>query len=146
MPRFFTLLQAEELLPTIERLVRNLMQSKGAYEAAEAELTRITHRIAFSGGMIPPRERIAELRRGKDAAARDLKSTIEEIQGTGCQLKDIEIGLVDFPTLYRDTEVYLCWKLGEAGIGFWHHVADGFRGRRPIDGDFLSNHRGDPVS
>jgi hypothetical protein len=92
--------------------------------------------------VVPPRDRIALLRKRKDAAARGLQAAAEAIQETGCQVKDLDTGLVDFPALYRGQEVYLCWKLGETGIAFWHHVADGFRGRRPIDGDFLKNHGG----
>jgi hypothetical protein len=136
-------MQAEGLLPEVERLLRGLIQLKNDYEQNDAELTQISQRITLTGGMVPPRERIAQLRTRKDAAARGLKSALEKIQEIGCQLKDIEMGLIDFPTLYRDREVYLCWKLGESGIGYWHHVEDGFRGRRPIDSDFLANHRGE---
>ena len=143
MPRFFNLLEAEELLPEIERLLRSLIHTKQEYEEVDAELTSISQRIALIGGMVPPRERVLELRSRKDAAARTLKSTVEKIQEAGCQLKDVETGLIDFPTLYKGKEVYLCWKLGESGIGFWHHVEDGFRGRRAIDSEFLANHQGD---
>lgn len=136
-------MEAEGFLPEVERLLRALIQLKSDYEQSHAELRQVDQRIALIGGMVAPRERIAQLRARKDAAARGLKSTLEKIQEIGCQLKDIEMGLIDFPTLYRDREVYLCWKLGENGIGFWHHVEDGFRGRRPIDSDFLSNHRGE---
>ena len=143
MPRFFTLLQAEELLPEVERLVRSLKDQKRSYEQAETELTNVSHRIALLGGMIPPQNRILQLRARKDTSARAVKATVESIQQLGCQLKDVEMGLVDFPTLYCDQEVYLCWKIGESGIGFWHHVEDGYRGRRPIDSEFLSHHRGE---
>lgn len=143
MPRFFNLLEAEGLLPEVERLLRSLIQLKSDYEQNDAELNQINQRIAITGGMLAPRDRIGQLRARKDAAARALKGTLEKIEEIGCQLKDIETGLIDFPTLYRDQEVYLCWKLGESGIGYWHHVEDGFRGRRPIDNDFLANHRGD---
>jgi len=143
VPHFFTLLEAESLLPEVERLLRALIQHKNDYSQTDTRLTALLQRIAYAGGTVPPREEIAELRNHKDAFARALKSTVEQLQETGCQLKDIDTGLVDFPTLYRDREVFLCWKLGEQGIGFWHHVEDGFRGRRPIDSDFLANHRGD---
>ncbi len=143
MPRFFNLLEAEGLLPEVERLLRSLIQLKGDYEQNEAELSQINQRIALLGGMVAPRDRVLQLRSRKDAAARALKGTLEKIQEIGCQLKDIETGLIDFPTLYRDQEVYLCWKLGESGIGYWHHIEDGYRGRRPIDSDFLANHRGE---
>ena len=144
MPKLFHLAEAESWLPEVERLLRKLIQLKDEYQAVDAEIGAISRKIALAGGMIPPRERIAQLRSRKDNAARNLKSTLESIQEIGCQLKDIEVGLIDFPTLYRGQEVYLCWKLGEKGIGFWHHVEDGFRGRRPIDEEFLENHSGDP--
>ena len=143
VPQFFTLLEAEKLLPEVERLLRSVIEQKRQYEEINTELGRITQKIALTGGMIAPRDRIAELRARKDEAIRILKTAVEKIQETGCQIKDIEIGLVDFPTLYRGKEVYLCWKLGETGINFWHHVEDGFRGRRPIDNEFLANHSGD---
>lgn len=143
LPRYFNLLEAEKLLPEVERLLRTLIQAKEDYEGNEAELSRINQRIALAGGMVPPRERISHLRNRKDAAARVLKAALERIQEIGCQVKDLETGLIDFPTLYRDKEVYLCWKLGEDGIGYWHHIEDGFRGRRPIDSEFLANHRGE---
>jgi hypothetical protein len=143
VPRYFTLLEAEGHLPEVERLLRGLIQAKEGYEQVDGELSQINQQIALSGGMVAPRERISQLRSRKDTAARALKGTLERIQEIGCQLKDIETGLIDFPTLYREREVYLCWKLGESGIGFWHHVEDGFRGRRPIDSDFLANHHGE---
>ena len=141
--RYFNLVEAESHLPAVESLLRSLMQLREDYRRSEAELARINLRITAAGGMIPPREEIGRLRRRKDAAAQGLKSSIEKIEEIGCLLKDVDTGLIDFPTLYRGQEVYLCWKLGEAGIGFWHPVEEGFRGRRPIDSDFLANHQGD---
>lgn len=143
MPRFFTLLDAEAYLPEVERLLTRLREKKSAYEEADGELTRIGHRIHLTGGMVPPRDRVVELRQQKDGAARALKAAVERMQEIGCQLKDLDVGLVDFPTLYKDREVYLCWKAGESGIGFWHNVEDGYPGRKAIDSEFLSNHRGD---
>ena len=143
MPKFFNLLEAERLLPQVERLLTNIRQQKQRYEEADGGLSAISQKINLIGGMIPPRERILQFRSQKDGSSRALKSAIEQIQSIGCQLKDLDTGLVDFPTLYRDREVYLCWKLGEPGIGFWHHIEDGYGGRQPIDSDFLANHHGD---
>ncbi|MFZ0592678.1 MAG: DUF2203 domain-containing protein [Bryobacteraceae bacterium] len=142
MPRFFTILEAEALLPQIQKYLEKLASVKRQYDEAEAQIGNIQQRIALSGGMVPPRAQLLELKQQKDGAARRLKETIESIHETGCQLKDFEMGLIDFPTLYRGKEVYLCWKSGERDIGYWHHVEDGYRGRRPIDSEFLSNHRG----
>lgn len=143
MPRYFNLIEAESLLPEVEGILRSLIQLKADYERTDAELQSLLQRISVSGGMVPPRDKIAQLRNRKDAAVRGLESSVQKIEESGCQLKDVQTGLVDFPTLYHDREVYLCWKLGESGIAYWHHVEDGFRGRRPIDGEFLANHHGD---
>ena len=140
MARFFTLLDAERILPQVERLLRMLIELKNEYETADAELNRINQRIALTGGMSLPRDQVQQIRARKDASASRVKAAAEKIQETGCQLKDIETGLVDFPTVYRGKEVYLCWKLGESSIGFWHHIEDGYRGRQPIDSEFLANH------
>jgi hypothetical protein len=143
VPRFFNLLEAESALPEVERLLRGLITDRQDYAEAEGELTRIGQRISLAGGMIPPRDQIGLLRQRKDTAARALKASLEKIQEIGCLLKDLDTGLIDFPTLYHGQEVYLCWKLGESGISFWHHVEDGFQGRKPIDSEFLKNHRGE---
>jgi hypothetical protein len=145
VPRFFTLLEAEVQLPQIERFLRTLIQLKQEYDEAGAQTDRIAQQIAISGGMIAPREQLLQLRSQKEQSVKGLNATVAKMQDIGCHLKDLEKGLIDFPTLYRDREVYLCWKLGESGISFWHSVEDGFAGRRPIDSDFLSNHRGDPA-
>jgi hypothetical protein len=135
-------MEAEGLLPEVERLLRSLIQAKQDYQSGEADLDAIKQRITLLGGILAPREEIVASCTRKDSAARALKSTVEQIAHIGCQLKDIDSGLIDFPTIYRDREVYLCWRLGEPAISFWHQVEDGFRGRRPIDEDFLENHRG----
>jgi hypothetical protein len=64
---------------------------------------------------------------------RDLiKQHLELITGLGIQIKDLDTGLIDFPTMYQGEEVLLCWRLGEPAIGYWHTYQDGFLGRRPV--------------
>ena len=60
-------------------------------------------------------------------------------------VKDLDVGLVDFPTLFRGEEVYLCWRMDEDDIDYWHGVHEGFAGRRPIDQQFIDNHRGEEL-
>jgi len=144
VPRFFTVSEAERLLPKLEPLLRSVIRHKREYEQREAEIAKISARIALTGGMLVAREQVAQARTQKELAIQSLKELVEKIQSFGCELKDADIGLIDFPTLYHDREVYLCWKLGESGIRFWHYVEDGYRGRKPIDSEFLANHRGDP--
>ncbi len=88
------------------------------------------------------RAQALEQKNRREAAAAALKQTIEKIQEFGCLVKDLDIGLIDFPTLFQGEEVYLCWKLGEVGIRFWHGIHEGFRGRKPIDAEFLEHHQG----
>jgi len=143
VPRYFNLLEAEALLPKVERLLQKLRDYKLSYESSNAELGQITQRVALAGGMVPPRDRILELRAHKHASAQGLKQSVEQFEQLGCLLKDLDTGLIDFPTLYHGQEVYLCWKSGERGITFWHRVEDGFPGRKPVDSEFLANHEGE---
>ncbi len=129
-------------MPEVERLLRSSIQAKQDYESGDTELNQVAQRITLMGGILVRREEIVASRTRRDSSARVLKAAMERIEEIGCQVKDLETGLIDFPTLYRDREVYLCWKLGESSISFWHHIEDGFRGRQPISSEFLANHRG----
>lgn len=60
-------------------------------------------------------------------------TTLDEVEQTGAIIKDFNAGLVDFPHEYEGRIVYLCWKLGEDDLGWWHEIEDGFAGRQPID-------------
>jgi len=97
------------------------------------------------GGMMVDRDRARTTRERRNSLAQRLKSAIEQVQEVGCVVKDLDMGLVDFPTLFRGVEVCLCWKLGETRIEYWHGMEEGFRGRKRIDEDFLRHHRGDPA-
>ena len=143
MPKRFTHAEAERLLPQVEALLREAINLKGEYETAGAEFQQFLERLMRLGGVLVDRPRALAVRQRRDGAAARLRAAVEQVQETGCVLKDLDIGLVDFPTRFRGEEVYLCWKLGEPGIGFWHGVDEGFRGRKPIDQDFLHHHEGE---
>jgi len=143
MPRFFTLQQAEKLLPGVEAAIREAISLKIACENMQSERQRVSARVAMLGGVRVDRALLMEQRNRSQEAARALAAAVEKIHAFGCLVKDLDIGLIDFPTLFRGEEVYLCWKLGEGGIRFWHGVSEGFRGRKPVDPAFLEAHRGD---
>lgn len=145
MARYFSLAEAEELLPQVEEALREAIALRAAYTEAEAVLEGAQRRILMAGGMQPDHSRLLRERARRDASAAQLKTALEKIQGLGCEVKDLDTGLVDFPTLFRGQAVYLCWKLGEHGITWWHGLEEGFRGRKPIDAAFLANHRGGNV-
>ena len=143
MPRFFSLTQAEKLLPRLESAIRQAITRKAEYDQAEAEWQSFSQRLMVTGGMRVDRARLLEQKKRREAVALELKDCIERVQECGCVVKDLEIGLIDFPTLFNGQEVYLCWKLGESGIQFWHGVQEGFRGRKAIDAEFLEHHQGE---
>jgi hypothetical protein len=143
MPRRFTLAEAQSLIPRVDRLLRDAIELKATYDAAEQEIQDFQQRVMMMGGVAVDRERVMDSRTRREEAAAKLRAAIEEVQEIGCLIKDLDIGLIDFPTTYRGEEVYLCWKLGEQGIEFWHGIDEGFRGRKPIDQDFLDRHEGE---
>jgi len=143
MPRFFTLQQAEKLLPEVESALREAIALKSEYAEAEKEQQNFSTRITLLGGVSVDRAQLLDRRHRRESSAQRLKETIEKIQEFGCLVKDLDTGLIDFPTLLNGVEVYLCWKLGESGIHFWHGVEEGFRGRKSIDRDFLRDYQGE---
>jgi len=140
VPRYFTREQAQSLLGDLEKQIRQALFLKNEYEQAEQELRTGAERVMLMGGMVVDRKRLGELNTRRDSSAARLQETLEAIHATGCQVKDLEIGLLDFPTIYRGQEVLMCWKLGEPRIEFWHGTNEGFRARKPIDQDFLDHH------
>jgi hypothetical protein len=143
MPRFFTLAQAEKLLPQVESAIREALLRKSAFDQTEAEWQGLSRRVTAMGGMQLDRAHMIEQKARRETAVLDLQHSIEKVHEFGCLLKDLDVGLIDFPTLFNGQEVYLCWKLGESGIQFWHGVHEGFRGRKAIDAEFLEHHQGE---
>ncbi len=146
MSRRFTLETAESLLPEIEKGMRKAIALKSTLDEAQTELQAVAQRVMMLGGVLVDREKLHENKRRRDECAESLKIIVQNIQELGCIIKDLDIGLVDFPTLFRGEEVYLCWKLGEPGIEFWHGTQEGFAGRKPIDEEFRESHRGDAAN
>ena len=143
MPRFFTLQQAEALLPEVESAIRDAISLKSQFHEAEQQWQDFSRRVTMLGGVAVDHSQLIDQKQRRESIAQRLKEAIDQIQEYGCLIKDLDVGLIDFPTLFHGQEVYLCWKLGESGITFWHGMNEGFRGRKPIDQDFLANHQGD---
>jgi hypothetical protein len=146
MSRFFTKSQAEAVLPLVETAVREAIEIKHFYTEAEKVLEDESRRIHMSGGAMVNTARLQAEKSRRDTCAEQLQKSLDKIHAYGCEVKDLDIGLLDFRTLYRGEEVYLCWRLGETEIEYWHGLSEGFRGRKKIDAEFLANHRGSLVS
>ncbi len=143
MPRYFTREQAEGLLPVVQEAMRQVASLKALLDEAAAEVRAETTRIMMAGGAVVRAEAVASARNRAQSLTPRLQDAVESVQRHGCIVKDLDEGLVDFPTLYRGQEVYLCWKSGEPRIEFWHSMEEGFPGRKPIDDDFLQHHTGE---
>jgi hypothetical protein len=132
--KYFSRHEAEQLLPMIEEFLKVARTHKQTVDAAQVELTKAASRIMVLGGTHPPYADLVKKKTDRDEASAQIVETITKIQETGCLVKDIDEGLIDFPSLIEGQEVFLCWKLGEARIEYWHGLEDGFAGRKRLDG------------
>jgi hypothetical protein len=137
MPRrYFSVAEVERLIPSLERVFVHVLQLRAALRAQEQILERAG--VRMSRELLEdddPREalpvRLAKgLFRGYYEALSAELATVKEMGG---EVKDMDLGLVDFPGKRGDEEILLCWRLGEKHLGFWHTHEAGFAGRRPID-------------
>ncbi len=129
----FSLQEAQSLLPVLESLLRTSIEGKKTIEEVDKELSQLSERIFLTGGAFVEVKKVALRRAERDKAVQKVKDAIAEINAIGVQVKDLDIGLLDFPCKVDDEIVLLCWKLGEASITHWHGTEEGFAGRKPID-------------
>jgi hypothetical protein len=127
--RYFTVEEARRLVPHLRTLLRRMQSDQKALREAMKTLSDLTDEMR-GNGHAPTAQRY-------EAAVLDhserLRNTMVEISDLGVEIKDIDTGLVDFPSLRDGREVYLCWRVDEETIGYWHDIDTGFNGRRPLD-------------
>jgi len=131
--RTFTFDEAQSLLPVLESLLRTAIEGKKLIESVDAELQALAHRVFLHGGLSVDIVHMARRKAEREKSIQRVKDALAEIDATGVQVKDLDIGLLDFPCEVDGRTVLLCWKLGEKGITHWHGVSEGFAGRKPID-------------
>lgn len=133
----FTVGEVEALIPTLEQIFVQVLQLRAGLRALGAKLDRAGVRMNGEEGLEtesgPPAVRQAKaVFRGLDEALTDQLARVSEVGG---EIKDVDMGLVDFPGLRSGEEILLCWKLGEKRVAYWHSVDGGFASRRPIDAE-----------
>jgi hypothetical protein len=131
--RTFTLDEAQSLLPVLESLLRTALKAKKTVDEADAEQQALQHRVFLNGGMFLEIVPLARRKAERAKAEQRLKDALGEIDSIGVQVKDLSIGLLDFPCEVDGQTILLCWKLGEKAITHWHGMQEGFAGRKPID-------------
>jgi hypothetical protein len=131
--RTFSLEQAQMLLPVLESLLRTAITGKKLIEEVDGEMQATAHRVFLNGGTLLNIVQIARRKAEREKTVQRVKDAVAEIDATGVQVKDLDIGLLDFPCRVDGEIILLCWKLGEKGITHWHGTEEGFAGRKPID-------------
>jgi hypothetical protein len=129
--RTFTPDEANELLEELRPLVKQLVERKRRLDQAEDARRGLLARIAGNGGDITPSD-VAEVTERVDREGKAIGRLVDRIQAHGVQIKDLDVGLLDFPWLREGELALLCWRLGEEGIGYWHGMDEGYAGRKPL--------------
>ena len=131
--RTFTLDEAQTLLPVLESLLRASIDAKKLIETVDGEMQDTAHRVFLAGGMNLNIVHLARRKAEREKATQKIKDSLAEIDAMGVQVKDLDIGLLDFPCEVDGRVVLLCWKLDEGDeILWWHDLDSGFAGRQPI--------------
>ena len=130
MAHYFTREEAEALLPQISVVLLKIQDRRKAMLQSEEELG-VLHAQAMGNGH-HLHERISKLQNDLARHIQALQELINELSNFGCELKDPDIGLIDFLSLRDGREIYLCWYLGEERINYWHYLDTGFKGRQPL--------------
>ena len=121
---YFTVAEANALLPQVIAAVSEMLDARQRIIDAQPDLWPVLEKAVGNGGSKKAGELLSEFRRVENGAR-----TLSEM---GCILKDINAGLVDFPTIRDGREALLCWRYGESEIGYWHDVESGCAGRQPV--------------
>ncbi len=130
--KMFTLQEANELIPRLNELIEKLKSKRDEISFLEMEidvLELLNQSASDRASENPVEGKLQEY----EKSVNEFYSLIEEVHGTGCFLKNIESGLVDFYTVYKGRVVYLCWCFGEPEITSWHDIGRGYGARQPLD-------------
>jgi hypothetical protein len=131
MPHYFTREEAEALLPVVAPILRRIQEQRSKLREGEERAHAVRLRIIKNGHDI--NKTMMEIQRAQVLHLQRLQEALAQLSELGCELKDPDIGLIDFLSLRDGREVYLCWRLGEERIKYWHPLDAGFQGRRPLD-------------
>jgi hypothetical protein len=116
----FKLAEANRSLPLVRRVVTDIVKTHERITNLQASLESAKHK-----DQSPVQSQL-------DRQVEQLQNYVEELHEIGCDLKDYQMGLVDFIGRHRGHDVCLCWKLGEDTIAYWHEIQTGFAGRQPV--------------
>ncbi len=142
--RLFTVEEANTMMPLVRAIVGDL--SRLSHDVVERrERVALLRSGRDPGNKDPYSEELAQIEDELEKQTRELQGYVEESRALGIEPKDGLNGIIDFPAMMDGRRVYLCWRLGEPEVLFWHEIDGGFSGRQPLTAGSLSNVDGDGV-
>ena len=132
MDKLFTRAEANALLPTLRPLLSQLRVLRQESLRLDEDL-RALHWKARGNGHDALDEALTQVQRQREQVNTTLGEQVDRIHAMGVVVKDLDAGLVDFPWLHGGRVAYLCWKLGEPSVDWWHDIDAGYAGRQRLD-------------
>ncbi|MBA3796237.1 MAG: DUF2203 domain-containing protein [Chloroflexi bacterium] len=126
--RYYALDAANARLDELRPLLERLRDDRDIVAQAQRDLSRFRESNGSDDHALELQERQAQI----GAVVKRMQQTVAHIDSWGITLRDISTGLIDFPALAAGRPIWLCWRLGESDIAWWHEVSDGFGGRRAL--------------
>lgn len=123
--RVFSLFEANQLIPQLQAHLSRVQHGKSVLVQTRDEVRKASAQATLGGGTSVGAHYVKSLQ--------DVSANLQAIQELGVVVKDIDLGLCDFPHLRNGRVVYLCWKLGENEIRWWHEVTNGYKDRCPLE-------------
>lgn len=124
MALYFTVHEANRLLPQVRPLATALMRFHSEIVALSGEVEGVLEKSRYDSGSHTASKLVMHFNR--------YEKVMKQLQSMGVQIKDPASGLCDFPAHYDGREILLCWRVGETEVEWWHDLSSGFRGRRHI--------------
>jgi hypothetical protein len=119
---------ANKILPEVRRLFNEISSERN-------HVVRLQEELQMSVESGSPFQTVMTKKQELNAAVANLYKHIQQLEDLGVMIKSVDEGLLDFPAMRFNEEVWLCWKAGEPEVKFWHHKDEGFNGRKPLGTD-----------
>ena len=128
MARYYGIDEANERLAEVRPLLEQLRSDRAAVAQTQRELVKARQ----TNGSAEHAEELARRESELRDTARRMQQAVAQLDGWGISLRDIGSGLIDFPALANGRPIWLCWRLGEDHVGWWHEIDSGFDSRQPL--------------
>lgn len=125
LERLFTLAEANHLLPELEDHLTAVKRAKAVLIRTKEEIRKASANAASGGGSVAGTHYVHALEQ--------INEHLQAVQEMGVLVKELDSGLCDFPSMLDGRVVYLCWKLGETEVQWWHEIHAGYAGRQRIE-------------